>query len=220
MHLRGHGWNTATSASPLQAGADVGRARRDIAFAGKGSSIRSIATRLGRAPSTVSRELKRNGGQMAYRATQADQAAWDQRADQRTVSSCNRAAAHGGRNAPDPLVARANSRLAQADLPARSEPSRVTRNHLSQSLYPGTWSPEKRAVGAPEANASHASLASPHPEAGQPRPDKGRHLDQRASGFCRRPGRTRALGRRSAIRQQEQSNRDFGGAQYALCDAR
>jgi len=44
----------------------------------KGSSIRSIATLLGRAPSTVSRELKRNGGQAAYRATQADQAAWDQ----------------------------------------------------------------------------------------------------------------------------------------------
>lgn len=43
----------------------------------KGSSIRSIAALLGRAPSTVSRELKRNGGQAAYRATQADQAAWD-----------------------------------------------------------------------------------------------------------------------------------------------
>jgi len=33
---------------------------------------------LGRAPSTISRELKRNGGQLAYRATHADQAAWDQ----------------------------------------------------------------------------------------------------------------------------------------------
>lgn len=42
-----------------------------------GSSIRSIALSLGRAASTISRELKRNGGQDAYRATQADQAAWD-----------------------------------------------------------------------------------------------------------------------------------------------
>ena len=42
-----------------------------------GESIRSIAARLGRAPSTVSRELKRNGGQEGYRATQADSAAWD-----------------------------------------------------------------------------------------------------------------------------------------------
>jgi IS30 family transposase len=42
-----------------------------------GQSIRSIAARLGRAPSTVSREILRNGGQSCYRATQADQAAWD-----------------------------------------------------------------------------------------------------------------------------------------------
>lgn len=43
----------------------------------KGQSIRSIASRLGRAPSTISREIKRNGGQECYRASQADQAAWD-----------------------------------------------------------------------------------------------------------------------------------------------
>ena len=43
-----------------------------------GQSIRSIATLLGRAPSTISRELRRNGGIDGYRASQADQAAWDQ----------------------------------------------------------------------------------------------------------------------------------------------
>jgi len=42
-----------------------------------GQSIRSIATLLGRAPSTISREITRNGGQECYRASQADQAAWD-----------------------------------------------------------------------------------------------------------------------------------------------
>ena len=42
-----------------------------------GQSIRSIASQLDRAPSTVSREIKRNGGQGSYRANQADQAAWD-----------------------------------------------------------------------------------------------------------------------------------------------
>ena len=42
-----------------------------------GHSIRSIATSLGRAPSTVSREIERNGGRLHYRANQADQAAWD-----------------------------------------------------------------------------------------------------------------------------------------------
>ncbi len=42
-----------------------------------GHSIRSTASLLGRAPSTISREIQRNGGQQCYRASQADQAAWD-----------------------------------------------------------------------------------------------------------------------------------------------
>ena len=42
-----------------------------------GDSIRSIAAQLGRAPSTISREINRNGGQDWYRANWADQAAWD-----------------------------------------------------------------------------------------------------------------------------------------------
>ena len=42
-----------------------------------GQSIRGIATQLGRAPSTISREIKRNGGHDCYRASQADEAAWD-----------------------------------------------------------------------------------------------------------------------------------------------
>ena len=42
-----------------------------------GHSIRAIAARIGRAPSTVSREIERNGGRVGYRANQADCAAWD-----------------------------------------------------------------------------------------------------------------------------------------------
>ena len=42
-----------------------------------GHSIRSIACLLGRAPSTISREIQRNGGQQCYRASQADEATWD-----------------------------------------------------------------------------------------------------------------------------------------------
>ena len=42
-----------------------------------GQSIRMIASLLGRAPSTVSREIRRNGGQQIYRANIADRAAWD-----------------------------------------------------------------------------------------------------------------------------------------------
>jgi IS30 family transposase len=40
-------------------------------------SVRAIATQLGRSPSTISREINRNGGLKHYRASRADQAAWD-----------------------------------------------------------------------------------------------------------------------------------------------
>ena len=40
-------------------------------------SVRTIAAHLGRSPSTISREINRNGGLKRYRASQADQAAWD-----------------------------------------------------------------------------------------------------------------------------------------------
>ena len=42
-----------------------------------GESLRSIAARIRRAPSTVSREVKRNGGREGYRAAAADGAAWE-----------------------------------------------------------------------------------------------------------------------------------------------
>jgi len=43
----------------------------------KGYSVRDIAHYLGRAPSTISREINRNGGYYQYRASDADIAAWD-----------------------------------------------------------------------------------------------------------------------------------------------
>ena len=44
--------------------------------AATGRSLRSIAELLHRAPSTVSREINRNGGRKRYRASTAEQAAW------------------------------------------------------------------------------------------------------------------------------------------------
>lgn len=43
----------------------------------RGASLRSIAASLGRAASTVSRELARNGGHEHYRAAASDRRAWD-----------------------------------------------------------------------------------------------------------------------------------------------
>jgi IS30 family transposase len=54
-----------------------------------GRSIRSIASTLGRAPSTVSREIARNGGQRRYRASQADAAAWDRALRPKTCKLVN-----------------------------------------------------------------------------------------------------------------------------------
>lgn len=39
-------------------------------------SMRAIASQLGRSPSTVSREIQRNGGYASYRASAAEDAAW------------------------------------------------------------------------------------------------------------------------------------------------
>jgi len=60
-----------------------------------GLSLRSIASSLGRSPSTISREIQRNGGRQHYRANQADEAAWERA---RRPKNCklveNRALAH------------------------------------------------------------------------------------------------------------------------------
>ena len=58
-------------------------------------SARSMARQLGRSPSTVSREIKRNGGYDRYQAAQADDQAW-QRAQRpklcklATIGGCDR----------------------------------------------------------------------------------------------------------------------------------
>ena len=60
-----------------------------------GHSARSIAVLLERAPSTISREIKRNGGQGCYRANRADQAAWDRACRPKTCRLAeNRTLAH------------------------------------------------------------------------------------------------------------------------------
>ena len=129
----------------------------------EGQSIRSVAARLGRAPSTISREIKRNGGQSDYRASEADNAAWDRAL---RPKRCNLAEdrAHRGRQAAAAVVTRTSRWVAQAYLPARREPSRVTRDHLPQPLHPGAWRPEERAAAALETHARHASVSASHAE--------------------------------------------------------
>ena len=60
-----------------------------------GQSIRSIAALLGRAPSTICREINRNGGQSDYRATEAEGAAWDRALRPRNASLLRTALSRG-----------------------------------------------------------------------------------------------------------------------------
>jgi IS30 family transposase len=52
-------------------------------------SARTIATRLDRSPSTITREIDRHGGRRHYRATEADKRAW---AEARRPQRCKLAA--------------------------------------------------------------------------------------------------------------------------------
>jgi IS30 family transposase len=62
---------TSSTRGPVVAGGT----RRDLTRS-SGWSLRLIAAELGRAPSTISREVAANGGPRRYRAVHADRAAW------------------------------------------------------------------------------------------------------------------------------------------------
>jgi hypothetical protein len=68
--------NSSCATTPLKAGIDAGRARGNIQSSCE-VSIEAIdcqiARLLGRSPSTVSREINRNGGYDRYRAALADE---------------------------------------------------------------------------------------------------------------------------------------------------
>ena len=78
-----HGMLEATGGfSPLQRrrrrGALTPSEREEISRGlATGESLRAIARRLGRPASTVCREVNRNGGRRNYRATKADERAWE-----------------------------------------------------------------------------------------------------------------------------------------------
>jgi DNA-binding CsgD family transcriptional regulator len=78
-------------------------------------SARSIAKLLGRSPSTVSREMSRNGDYDSYRAALADEKAWARARRPKCLQIGEQSATTTGRGgeAQVGLVARADSRLAE-----------------------------------------------------------------------------------------------------------
>src|SRR5215472_12788653 len=128
-------------------------------------SIRQIAQGLGRSPSTVSREIRRNGGCSAYRASRADRYAWDRALRPKPC----RLARHAG------LRWRVAQKLAlqwspkqisgwEAAIPCRSGHASIARDDLSQSLYSDTRCAEKGADGTPAHGAADAPSQGWHDE--------------------------------------------------------
>ena len=102
----------------------------------EGLSLREIATRLHRAPSTVSREVSHNGGPANYRALRADRQAWDlaRRPKPAKLLTCPRL-----RREVEQLLEERFSPRQISHWLARSHPSdperRVSHETIYQSLY-------------------------------------------------------------------------------------
>jgi len=167
-----------------------------------GQSIRSIAARLGRAPSTISRELKRNGGAECYRAIEADSAAWTRACRPKVCKLVSNRALAGivsGKLrmlwSPEQIAG-----WLKHTYPQRRALPRVTRDHLPQPVHPSAWRLEEGAVAAPEAHKRDASLTPLHPENRASRTDRGCRVHQRSPSDCRGPSCAWSLGRRLVVR--------------------
>lgn len=76
-HLKPHGGIRPVPRRRSRRGLSLAEREEVSRGVAAGASVRSIAGSLGRAPSTISRELRRNGGRDRYRAAVADKRAWD-----------------------------------------------------------------------------------------------------------------------------------------------
>ncbi|WP_436845752.1 helix-turn-helix domain-containing protein [Streptomyces shenzhenensis] len=84
-----------------------------------GESARQLAWRLSRSPSTISREIARNGGRVRYRAASADEAADTQGRRPKQAKLAQRPALRSlvGSQAGTVLVSRADRRMAATPVP-------------------------------------------------------------------------------------------------------
>jgi IS30 family transposase len=177
-----------------------------------GRSIRAIAALLGRAASTVSREIKRNGGQECYRASQADQAAWDRGHRPKTCKLAqNRTLA---RIVTDKLRTLWSPEQIAGWLKhtyPRDESHRVSHETIYRSLFiqaRGALKKELlqhlRRTRGMRRSRHHTQKTDVH---GQ---DRRCRVDQRTAGVGRGSRRAWSLGRRSDVRRSQQPDRHAG----------
>ena len=116
----------------------------------RGESLRQIGRRVGRAASTVSREVRRHGGRRHYRAATADTQAVGPRPAAEVVTACGlRRPAPTGGDRRSGLVPAADRGVAHPDLSGRSLSPRVARDDLPESVCAEPGGAEKGADGPP-----------------------------------------------------------------------
>lgn len=127
-------------------------------------SLQDMSRRLGRAPSTVSRELSRNADAAkgyAAMSAQGAHAATPVHPPGTQAQHGRRAVGRGAADAGLEVVAPGNRRYAQANLPCRPPPPCVPRDHLQRHLRPtqGGAAPRTHRLPAPRTRQAHAALA-------------------------------------------------------------
>ena len=150
-----------------------------------GGSVRSMARALGRSPSTVSREVGRNGGSRRYRAEAADSRAW-----QRALrpKPCKLAAHDHLRQAVAAKLEMDWSPEQIAGWLRRTHPGErglpgVSRDDLSQSLCAGSRRAEEGADAASAVPATDPPLPARHAESRSARPHPQCRLHPRTAGI-------------------------------------
>ena len=160
-------------------------------------SLREIARQLRRTPSTISREVRRNGGKLGYRATASDQAAWDRAL---RPKMCKLACHPMLACAVSAKLRRKWSPEQVAGWLKRAFPERRTNRchtkRFTKPLYTGPWCPEEGTSGALAGQTHCPALTACQPEAKGKWPDQGRCIYQRKACVRRRSCCSGPLGRR------------------------
>ncbi len=181
-------------------------------------SVRSMALALGRAPSTVSREIVRNGGSRWYRAAAADKRAWKQALRPKPC----KLAEHGQlRQAVAAKLERNWSPEQIAGWLKRMHPGteacQVSHETIYRSLYVQARGVLKKEL-MQHLRSRRSIRRSRHATQKGRQIERGFHPGK--TRFHRGPCRTWSLGRRSALWIEEQQYRHSGRTAVTLCDAR
>ena len=160
-----HWRDPAGAAAPVGAAAVVGRAGGDLPRAGRRRVVRAIAARLGRAPSTVSREVARNGGRrrLSGRWPPTGRRGAGRAAEATQAGPLAGAAGGGGGQAGAVLVTGADRRLAAAGSSRPTDRMRVSHETIYRSLFVQARGALRQRADPPPAHRAGDAPPAPAP---------------------------------------------------------